>query len=825
MEYYIFEVSANNSGGKGWGEGARTIVYTIETNTRKTPDTPSKPSISKSSIKANELTISWTTNSDNYSPIRYFQIQMSEEIDNRSAEWKTIYLYKCANSNLNNNYRLTIRGLNKQNEQIIKPNGHVYKFRLASTNDIGTSEFSDESNTIKSKYDLPRANLFNLTARPLDLSRVRLRWTETRLVDDALTKFKIVYRRVTLNGDESSNTASSSSSLGGNEVIIEYKSTKSAKKSDDLIEHEYELQAGGVFDPSGKYEFDVCGANMIGASTKCAQTQSLVYMEDRRAHYDQSSVRSVRALSSTEINVTWSAPNPDEINGQLLGYRLVFVNNEFINSPKIRRMILRDEQQTADSGVEFYPDQSSPTPVEPRVDDSVFDTLVVEPDATYVVLSNLKPFKNYSVFVQLINEAGESELTRLDATPFNTAQTFEAMPSQPARIEFSYIAYTFLNVTLYRPRDPNGVLKAYELWYENVPTSSSSSKNLAQATTKIIRQEILSNLEAENQTLFISNLEPQSTYKFKVRCKTSIDWGPYLERIVYTGPQLRKNYAKLMPTIGETNVNGESTSSGLVVVRDSAPLSPSKPVYTPLNDSHSLLEWKSYTLDYEMFIVEIKLINLMEVAAAAAASPPGSVSASDAVKMATNGSMSSSSSSTTSSSTSEFEIFAYSNTTSLFIDKYDKQLSALLVAKLPQNQIVAASSAASLLCVFRVLSFGRMGISEPSAISDLVSVSKLTSPSLLMSSISKELSGGGGLGGLGGAQFYLNWWFLVIVALASCTFLIIVVLVMLLRGKNKKFLMKKQKMLQQQHQREQQQLQQQKMNTIKMMKITAPNSR
>lgn len=205
MEYYIFEVSANNSASKGWGEPARSIVYTIETLTRKIPDTPSRPSISKSSIKANELTISWTTNSDNYSPIRYFHIQMSEDSGNQSSEWRNIYVYKCANSNLNNNYRLTIRGVNKQNEQIIKPNGHFYKFRLASTNDIGTSEFSEESNTIRSKFDLPKLNLFNLTARPIDLFRVLLRWTEIPLTDDSLIKFKIVYHKVGLNPDETFN--------------------------------------------------------------------------------------------------------------------------------------------------------------------------------------------------------------------------------------------------------------------------------------------------------------------------------------------------------------------------------------------------------------------------------------------------------------------------------------------------------------------------------------------------------------------------------------------------------------------------------------------
>lgn len=285
-----------------------------------------------------------------------------------------------------------------------------------------------------------------------------------------------------------------------------------------------------------------------------------------------------------------------------------------------------------------------------------------------------------------------------------------------------------------------------------------------------------------------------------MRCRTSIDWGPYLERIVYTGPQLRKNYAKLIPNL-------ESMSSESVI-RDSAPLSPSKPVYNPLNDSHALLEWKSYSLDYELFIIEIKIINLMEAASVVSAAATTSLYTSNSTPSTTVKRVTS-----TSPPSTEFEIFAYSNTTNLLIDKYDKQLSALLVAKIPQTQGGLSTSAANLLCVFRVLSFGRLGISEPSAVSDLVSVSKLTSPSLLMSSISKELSSSS-------SQFYLNWWFLVIIALASCTFLIIIVLIMLLRGKNKKFLMKKQKLLQQQ-QREQQQ----KMNTIKMMKITAPNSR
>lgn len=238
-------------------------------------------------------------------------------------------------------------------------------------------------------------------------------------------------------------------------------------------------------------------------------------MEDRRPRFNQTHIRSVRALSSTEINVTWSQPSDAQINGKLLGYRVVYVNNDYLQSGKVRRMLTRNESS---SEYNFYPDESLPQTIFESDLTQLVDVLIVEPNITNIVLSNLKPFKNYSVFVQLLNEGGESELATNELETSNMAQTFEATPSQPRRIEFSYISYTFLNVTFYRPVEPNGILKAYELWYENVP----SKPHLSQ-TTKIIRQEILNNLDAENQTLYITNLEPMSTYKFKViRCSIII---------------------------------------------------------------------------------------------------------------------------------------------------------------------------------------------------------------------------------------------------------------------------------------------------------------
>ena len=69
-----------------WGEAAYTLVYTIDRRLR--PDPPTQPVISKSSIKPNQLTLSWNLGAENYSPIRFFTIQMKE-----TNEWLTIFKY------------------------------------------------------------------------------------------------------------------------------------------------------------------------------------------------------------------------------------------------------------------------------------------------------------------------------------------------------------------------------------------------------------------------------------------------------------------------------------------------------------------------------------------------------------------------------------------------------------------------------------------------------------------------------------------------------------------------------------------------------------
>lgn len=454
-----------------------------------------------------------------------------------------------------------------------------------------------------------------------------------------------------------------------------------------------------MFAPNGTYEIRVCGINQIGEG-ECTLA-SLVYIEDRLPSLSESLVKSVHALSSSELNVTWSPPTSDSINGVLYAYKIVYFKND-------------DKRDLSE--------------------------IIVEPEVTSTIVNNLRPFTKYSVYIQLINQAGESPLVSLDT--LKSARTYESIPTSPARLIFSYVSFTYLNLTFVRPKQPNGEIKSYEIWYENLPKLNQNDFK-----TKIIRQEIKTN--ASNHTLFVNNLEPNTEYKFKVRCRTTIDWGAYTESTIRTGPQFKKI------TVNRINLDewDDLYSMG-------SPLAPGRPMYTDLNASHALLEWKASSDNYELFIVEIKYLVLQQKN-----QPNDNYILLDSASSVKTSTFNYIKSTNASSLGNNFELFAYSNTTSLLINKNTLSGSPLFV--------------------FRVYAFNFVGISDSSPHSDIVHQRQMKAV--------KSDTGDAYYENSSRETIYSNWWFLVIVALGSLTLLIICVLLMCLRGKNQKFLLNKKK--------------------------------
>lgn len=197
-------------------------------------------------------------------------------------------------------------------------------------------------------------------------------------------------------------------------------------------------------------------------------------------------------------------------------------------------------------------------------------------------------------------------------------------------------------------------------------------------------------------------------------------------------------------------------------------------MFTDLNDTHAMLEWKPYSDSHEIFIVEIKYFYIS----------PDSIN-SDSYLLLDEATLITSVSSTRTPSgasgqsnvsvdLNSFKLFAYTNQTRLLINKPEQLTAALFM--------------------FRVFSFNFIGISEPSPNSELVHIKSVSD----LPFASKT----------DGSFFYSNWWFLVIIALSSVTLVIMIILIMCLRGKNKKFLLKRDKKLR---------------NTMRMMKMNKMN--
>ncbi|KAL2297829.1 hypothetical protein Nmel_016394 [Mimus melanotis] len=124
---YLFRVTAQTR--KGWGEAAEALVVTTEKRAR--PQPPGKPLAQQEEVRARSVLLSWEPGSDGLSPVRYYTVQSRELPD---GDWA---LHSAPVS-----HNATAFVVDR-----LKP-FTSYKFRVKATNDIGDSEYSEESESL-----------------------------------------------------------------------------------------------------------------------------------------------------------------------------------------------------------------------------------------------------------------------------------------------------------------------------------------------------------------------------------------------------------------------------------------------------------------------------------------------------------------------------------------------------------------------------------------------------------------------------------------------------------------------------------------------------
>ncbi|XP_052737459.1 protein sidekick isoform X2 [Bicyclus anynana] len=441
-QYYLFSVTAQTR--VGWGATLRALVLT--TVNRAAPAPPARPNVARSLLQPHQITFSWTPGDDGYAPLRYYTIQQKED----GGTWQTLPERVDPFST-----SYTVEGL--------KPYT-AYQFRIRATNDIGPSRYSNATETVRTLPAAPSKAVENLRVVPITPSSVRVQWAplgEQHWSGDARTGgYAVHYQPLTDFPASLHNTM---------------KVDVPGIKSEEVVLTELALDRN--------YEISVYAVNSQGAGPGGAP--AVVWVGEAVPTAPPQGV-AARALSPTEVALTWHPPHLAQQNGDLLGYKIFYLMTESPEEPEPGR---RAEEEIE----------------------------VVPASATAHSLVFLDKFTQYRIQVLAFNPAGDG--------PRSSAllvRTHQGLPSAPRNISFADITMNSLVVSWEPPQRRNGLIHSYLVTYETVEQDERFSKQVKQKVSE--------------RRLAVGALEEEAEYRFAVRALT-VGAGPAGEARVRTGPQ------------------------------------------------------------------------------------------------------------------------------------------------------------------------------------------------------------------------------------------------------------------------------------------------
>ncbi|XP_035198393.1 protein sidekick-2 isoform X2 [Oxyura jamaicensis] len=274
---YLFRIAAQTR--KGWGEAAEALVVTTEKRDR--PQPPSKPLARQEDVRARSVLLSWEPGSDGLSPVRFYTVQTRELPD---GEWA---LHPAAVS-----HNATAFVVDR-----LKP-FTSYKFRVKATNDIGDSEYSEESESLTTLQAAPEEAPTILSVTPHTTTSVLIRWQPPAedKINGILLGFRLRYRELLYD------------SLRGFTLRGIGNPGATWAELTHLSKHRrYEIRmsvynAVGEGPPSPPQEVFVGEAVPTGAPQNVA----------------------VKAATATQLDVTWEPPPAESQNGDIQGYKIHF---------------------------------------------------------------------------------------------------------------------------------------------------------------------------------------------------------------------------------------------------------------------------------------------------------------------------------------------------------------------------------------------------------------------------------------------------------------------------------------------------------------------
>ncbi|XP_025892646.1 protein sidekick-2 [Nothoprocta perdicaria] len=448
---YVFRVAAQTR--KGWGQAAEALVVTTEK--RERPQAPGKPLARQEDVAARSVRLSWEPGSDGLSPVRYYTVQ-SRELPH--GAWAP----RAAGPNA------TAFLVDR-----LKP-FTSYKFRVKATNDIGDSDYSEESESLTTLQAAPEEAPTILSVTPHTTTSVLIRWQPPAedKINGILLGFRLRYRELLYDGLRGF-TLRGIGNPGA--TWAELTPVYAVHNLSEVSLTQYELHN---LSKHRRYEIRLSVYNAAGEGPPSAPQE--VFVGEAVPTAAPQNV-AVQAVTATQLDVTWDPPPPESQNGDIQGYKIHFWEAQRQNeSARVKTLFLPE------GGVK---------------------------------LKNLTGYTVYWVSVAAFNAAGDGP--RSAAVP---ARTLQAAPSAPGSIRFSELTTTSVNVSWEPPPLPNGLLEGYRLVYE--PCSP------VDGVSKIVTVDVKG---SSPLWMKVKDLAEGVTYRFRIRARTFV-YGPDIEANVTTGP-------------------------------------------------------------------------------------------------------------------------------------------------------------------------------------------------------------------------------------------------------------------------------------------------
>ncbi|KAI2658294.1 Protein sidekick-2 [Labeo rohita] len=290
---YVFRIRAQTR--KGWGEAAEALVVTTEKRAR--PQPTSRPTVPQENVQARSVLLSWEPGSDGLSPVRYYTVQV------RELPEKNWTVHSASVSHESSSYIV----------DRLKP-FTSYQFRVKATNDIGDSDYSEESEAITTLQDAPDESPTILTVTPHTTTSVLICWQPPpeEKINGILLGFRIRYRELLYDRLRSfSAHAISSPSTSWAELTSPYSIRNLSDPSltqyelDNLTKHKrYEIRMS-VYNAVGEGPTSSPQEVFVGEAVPTAPPQNVV----------------IQSATATQFDVTWDPPPLETQNGDIQGYK------------------------------------------------------------------------------------------------------------------------------------------------------------------------------------------------------------------------------------------------------------------------------------------------------------------------------------------------------------------------------------------------------------------------------------------------------------------------------------------------------------------------